>query len=79
MYLYLTGGKTEFKGKRMSDKQVIYHAINTGIIYVHPEALKNGTVALDDFPTSVDVIIASEPPEGALELHPAPRGWMVKE
>lgn len=79
---YLKSGKTAFtsSSKRVSDSAVKYHAMNIGVIAVHPEAIRDGTVdPKEDFPAGVEVIITSVPPEGAVVLRPAPKGWAVEE
>lgn len=78
MVFYLTGGPTTTTGKRVSDSQVRYHAMNLGYVFVHPEAIKNGTVHPDDFPAGVELVLTDTPPPDALILAPAPRGWVVK-
>lgn len=78
MYLYLTSGKTTFGPKRLSDKQVVYHALNTGVVFVHPDAIRNGTVSEEDFPAGVELVLTETPPPDALILAPAPKGWVVK-
>lgn len=77
MVFYLTGEPTTTTGKRVSDSQVRYHTMNLGYVFVHPEAIKNGTVHPDDFP-GVELVITDTPPPDALILAPGPRGWVIK-
>lgn len=77
---YLKSGKTVFAGRRVSDSALKHYAMNIGVIAVDPEAIRDGTVdPREDFPTGVEVIITSIPPEGAVVLRPAPKGWAVEE
>lgn len=78
MTFYLTTGKTAFGSKRVSDKQVLYHALNTGVVFVHPDAIRDGTVHPNDFPAGVELVLTYTPPPDALILAPAPKGWVVK-
>ena len=49
-----------------------------GVVFVHPQALKDGTVDTEDFPITVELVPLDFPPPDALVLNPAPRGWAVK-
>ncbi|GAA6762551.1 MULTISPECIES: hypothetical protein [Thermus] len=78
MKVYLTTGRTVFKGQELTDKQVTYTIWNLGEVYIDPRALQDGTVSLEDIPREVTVHFTPEPPEDALVLLPSPRGWRVK-
>jgi hypothetical protein len=47
------------------------------VVFVHPLALRDGTVSPDDFPVVVDVVPMDYPPPDAVILNPAPKGWAV--
>jgi hypothetical protein len=77
MKVYLTGGKTAIGGWRVSERKVREWAVEEGVVFVHPQALQDGTVSLDDFPMTVEVVPVDYPPPDALVLNPAPKGWAV--
>jgi len=78
MKVYLTGGKTTYGGWRISDRKLREWAMEEGVVFVHPQALKDGTVDTEDFPITVELVPLDFPPPDALVLNPAPRGWAVK-
>jgi hypothetical protein len=75
--VYLTSGKTVHGGWRVSDRKLREWAMEEGMVFVHPRALRDGTVSPDDFPMTVEVVPMDFPPPDALVLNPAPRGWAV--
>jgi hypothetical protein len=77
MKVYLTSGKTATGGWRVSDRKLREWAVEEGVVFVHPQALQDGTVSLDDFPMTVEVVPMDYPPPDALVLNPAPKGWAV--
>jgi hypothetical protein len=77
MRVYLTSGKTVYGGWRVSDKRLREWVAEEGVVFVNPRALRDGTVAPDDFPVTVEVIPTDDPPPDAIVLNPAPKGWAV--
>jgi len=78
MKVYLTTGKTVTGGWRVSEKRLREWALEEGVVFVHPQALEDGTVSPEDFPAIVDVLPLEDPPPDAVVLAPAPRGWVVR-
>jgi len=77
MKVYLTSGKTVHGGWRVSDRRIREWAMEEGVVFVHPQALEDGTVDPEEFPAVVEVISTDYPPPDAHILNPAPWGWTV--